>query len=193
MNLVEKYEKYAKLVGKIEVCDKCFDGMDKRILLGKGDINPDILFIGHAPNENYEGKGTVFGPYSPSGKIFNKILESIKVNGKNNKKTGFTYWVTNCVNCSCPLCYEGKGLRGEIEQCKKYFEEELEILKPKILVFFGKESVEHITGTTFEHTKIFKWNSYVCIQSYHPAVRAANFHWDDKAIRNLGDKISSLL
>jgi len=200
MSLAEKYEEYAEFVAGIEDCDECFNNQEKRILLGRGDMNPDILFVGIGPKETYFGNGMVFGPYSRSGKIFNRLLETIKVsqNQEGKGKSGFTYWVTNCVKCSLPE----KGEIGDISACPKiWFGMEIPLINPKVIVFFGEPIAKSVLGKKFKHFHTFPWNiggsdmyTFRCMLSYHPGVWKDNHDWNDENnLQKFGRKISFML
>ena len=200
MSITEKYEKYAEFVSDIENCDECFGVQETRILLGRGDINPDILFVGIGPKETYAGRGMVFGPYSRSGKIFNRLLESIKIrqNQEETNKKGFTYWVTNCVKCS----YPEKRLIGDITACPAiWFGMEIPLLNPKIIVFFSSPVAKQVLKRKFRHLDTFTWNirgsdayTYNCILSYHPKVWKKDHDWNDENnLQEFGRTVASLL
>jgi len=80
-----------------------------------------IMFIGEAPGENEDKLGIPF--VGKSGKLLRNAV------GDDN-------YFTNAVKCRPPN--NRKPLNDEIEACFPYLKEEIDNIKPKIIVFIGK-------------------------------------------------------
>jgi len=137
-------------------CDKCFPIEGKRVLLGRGNLNAEIMFVGWAPYIHKEGRGQVFGSYAPSGKVFNELIKHLKIKD---------YWTTNLIKCSVPHVKLGNA-----SNCLGFLKREIEIVNPKVVVLFGRDTVKNVLASDYSlnGTIITKdKRKYVCL--WHPA------------------------
>jgi len=158
-------------------CNRCFKEKDPRckkakylsnfhivrsnkvILLGHGNINANVMIIGHSPSLHPEGNRVIFG--HRSYKIFSEML----------KIWGFKFeeiFISNVVFCYIPTYKTGDF------GCP-YIEKLVEIINPRICILFGREVVERILGKSYPLVarKVIK-DGRVYVTCYHPmyAVRS---------------------
>jgi len=155
-----------------EIIEKCTGDCKGEILFGNGtSTNPDIMFIGWAPNPRYDGveNRKVFGDYSITGKRVCELKRSI-----NEKINSFSSWDTNFIKCSCSKDKH----KYAIKKCRDYLLEEIRIIDPKLIVLFGRKNVrsllENKDPMSKSHGRIIEWKSswgktYHCVLSFHPA------------------------
>lgn len=183
-----KIEVFRKLAEVISLCRKCSLWRSrKNPVLGDGDLNANIVFVGEAPGywEDIEGKPFV----GSAGKL---LEEAIRKAGLSRESV----YITNIVKCRPP---ENRDPRPEeIKACGPYLDEQLDLIKPKIIVTLGRHSTAYIlskAGIAFRSMgvvqgKIFEvkfWESktYI-IPSYHPAAALYNMRlkgYIEEAIR----------
>lgn len=171
-----KTELMWKLVMEINNCRRCDLWKTRRNPVpGDGNINAAAVFIGEAPGcwEDITGKPFV----GAAGKVLEEILEE---NGLSRNEI----YITNVVKCRPPGNREPKP--NEVEACSPYLDQQLSIIKPKIIVTLGRHSTLYIfskAGLTFKSIgesqgKIYKvkiLNSPIyLIASYHPAAALYN-------------------
>lgn len=102
---------------------------------GQGLDGAKILFVGEAPGETEDQMGLPF--QGRSGKFLKKLL----------RETGFdprTVYITNAVKCRPPK--NRKPTKQEIQSCKPWLEEQIEILKPACIVCVGHAAAVAILG-----------------------------------------------
>ncbi|MEM0050074.1 MAG: type-4 uracil-DNA glycosylase [Candidatus Bathyarchaeia archaeon] len=183
-----KLEVFRKLAEVISSCRKCSLWRSrKNPVLGDGDINASIVFVGEAPGYWEDIKGKPF--VGSAGKL---LEEAIKKAGLSRESV----YITNIVKCRPP---ENRDPRPEeIKACGPYLDEQLDLIKPKIIVTLGRHSTAYIlskAGIAFRSMsvvqgKIFEvkfWESktYI-IPSYHPAAALYNMRlkgYIEEAIR----------
>ena len=104
----------------------------KQAVLGDGNANADILFIGEAPGKKEDLLGTPF--VGASGKFLSEMLASIQLDRKD-------IYITNIVKYRPPNNRD--PLPSEIEACKEWLHEEIKIIQPKIIVTLGRHAMMH--------------------------------------------------
>lgn len=116
----------------------------KKVVRGYGGHSPLILFIGEAPGkdeENYAGEDGYGKPFvGRAGKIFDQIVRALGLSSKE-------YYVTNVIKCR-PT--EGNKNRQpteeEISACSLWLEEEMKLLKPKLVILLGATALKSRLG-----------------------------------------------
>ncbi len=105
-------------------------------VFGNGNPHAEVVFIGEAPgkNEDLEGKPFV----GAAGKFLNEMLESISMKRED-------VYITNIVKYRPPNNRD--PLPEEKDACKDWLHEELNFIKPKLIVFLGRHSMNHFFST----------------------------------------------
>jgi DNA polymerase len=171
-----KIDVFKQINAEVAECKRC--GLwrsRKNPVLGDGDINAKIVFIGEAPGYMEDVKGKPF--VGAAGKLLNESL--IKAGISRDK-----VYITNVVKCRPP---ENRDPRSdEIEACRSYLDRQLDLIRPKIIVTLGRHSTAYVfskIGREFKSIsevqgKIFEaelWGEKIyIIPSYHPAVALYN-------------------
>ncbi len=142
-------------------------------VIGEGDLNSKIMFVGEAPGKKESLTGKPF--CGASGKFLDILLNSIGLDRT-------TVYVTNLVN-DRPTDNRDP-FPEEIAIYGKFLEKQIEIIRPKVIVTLGRLSMKYIfeyAGIGCEllpiskiHGKVFKgktgYGKVDIIAMYHPAV-----------------------
>ncbi|MFA6423111.1 MAG: uracil-DNA glycosylase [Patescibacteria group bacterium] len=152
-----------ELAQKITNCNNCSLAKSRRnAVVGEGDINSDILFIGEAPGENEDKLGRPF--VGPAGELLTKMLH------KNNLDRSLIY-ITNVVKCRPQ--FNRDPLPDEVQACAFWLNEQLKLIQPKIIVTLGRHALEKflpgIGRISQVHGRLFKKGNYYVLPFYHPA------------------------
>lgn len=147
---------------RIAVCARCpLCAHRDRTVPGEGSPQSGIVFVGEAPGQVNNTCGRPFVGHG--GKIFDTILYHLGIARE-------TIFVTNVVKCWPPE--NRKPKKDEIAACKPYLDEQLDCLKPRVVVALGKTAFETLTGQTItmkvEHGKVVRVRSYTVCATYHP-------------------------
>lgn len=146
---------YQQLVNKWKNCTKC-DLCKRRcqVVMYRGAIPCDVLFVGEAPGESEDVIGRPF--IGPAGDLLNRQIEAaLKDSGLTEVKLGFV----NLVGC-IPKDEERKKqepTKKEIEACHPRLEALFKLAKPTAVVAVGKLSEQRLGsafGTAHAHTFI---------------------------------------
>jgi len=126
---------------KYNSCTKCDYCMNDCKVFGYGNHNADIMVVGEGPGGvECETKVPFTGP---AGKLLDKILAAIKLERD-------TLYFTNVV-----ICRTNEKNRtpswNEIQNCYNRLQEEIEIVKPNIILMVGNPSLKTFFG---QHSKV---------------------------------------
>ncbi len=159
----EKREKLKEFYYSIKNCCSC-ELCNTRInfVFGSGNANASILLIGEAPGRNEDLQGKPF--VGQAGKLLDDLLEGIGL-------TRNEVFIANVLKCRPPANRD--PALTEINTCKQYLFEQIEIIDPAIICTMGRYSTQLVLNTTEGITKlrgnIFKINGRLILPINHPA------------------------
>ena len=132
-----KLEKLLALKKKINSIENCkLKENSKKVILGDGNPNSQILLIGESPGKEEDDAGLSF--QGDVGELLNKMLAAINI---QREKIYLTY----AINFRPPD--DRKPTNKEIERYSIYLKEHVSIINPKIIILMGSTAMESITGT----------------------------------------------
>lgn len=167
----------ADIARRIRECSKCRLHETRRLAVpGEGKAEKGIMIVGEAPGEKEDEEGRPF--VGPAGKLLTQIL------AKRGIDRGRDVFITNVVKCRPPGNRE--PLDDEIEACLPYLIEQIEAVKPKLIIALGFYSaktllglagrriykISEVRGRCFK-VKIGDVETTVCV-AYHPAAALYN-------------------
>ena len=128
---------------------------------GEGPEDAEIMFIGEAPGWHEDQQGRPF--VGPAGQYLEKLLAIIGLKRQQ-------VYIANVIKCR-PMANRDP-LPTEIQNCQKWLERQIELLRPKMIVtlgrysmakFFPGKSISKIHGTAQRRDNIIYY------AMYHPA------------------------
>lgn len=140
------------------------------VVFGGGNENADILLIGEAPgaNEDIEGKPFI----GRSGKLLDSMLQEVGLSREKN------IYITNTAKCRPPENRDPKP--AETAVCLEWLSQQIEIIKPKIIVCVGRISAQKIIDKGFkvtqQHGEFVERNGIFYTATYHPAAILRNIN-----------------
>ncbi len=158
------------------------------LVFGAGNPAAEIMFIGEGPGYWEDQKGRPF--VGNAGKFLDQLLHSIELPREK-------VFITNVINYRPP---ENRDpLPEEIAAFKPYIDKMIDIIKPKIIVTFGRFSMaKFIPGVKIsnvhgrEKTIDWKGREIVIIPMYHPAAGLRNGEVKKRTIEDFS-KIPDIL
>ena len=151
------------LAARVRGCTDCVLCQTRtRAVPGEGPEAPEIMFIGEGPGFHEDQQGRPF--VGPAGQYLEQLLASIGLRREQ-------VYIANVVKCRPPNNRD--PLPGEIQACRKYLDQQIELLKPKVIVTLGRFSLTQFFPTesiSRAHGKPRRWNSITVFPMYHPAV-----------------------
>jgi DNA polymerase len=119
----------AARIASCEVCPElCHNALNP--VPGEGNPEADIMFVGEAPGAQEDREGRPF--IGASGKFLAEMLGSIGL-------TRDDVFITNIVKYRPPQNRDPSP--SEITDCLPYLMEQIDIIRPKLVVFLGRHSM----------------------------------------------------
>jgi len=170
-----KADLLAPIRERVRVCTKCPHLASSRIqtVFGVGNPDAEVMFIGEAPGADEDKQGEPF--VGRAGQLLTKIIETM----------GFTreqVYIANILKCRPDTSPGSFGNRPptplEMQTCRPYLVEQIDIIQPKVLVALGAVAVEGLLGTRATMRGLRgRWHSYngtPLMITYHPAYLLRN-------------------
>lgn len=144
-------------------CTKCKLCQHRtKIVFGVGNKNADIMMIGEGPGADEDAQGEPF--VGKAGKLMNEAFRGTGINRNN-------IYITNVVKCRPPQNRDPE--KDEIESCKQYLENQIQIIKPKLIVLLGKIALQSILGEEYSITRdrgtLIEKDEITYLPMWHPA------------------------
>ncbi|UXS10778.1 UdgX family uracil-DNA binding protein [Agrobacterium tumefaciens] len=119
-------------------------------VFGSGPEDANIMIVGEQPGDHEDLAGKPF--VGPAGQLFDRTLAQIGIERKK-------LYVTNAVK---HFKYETRGKRrihqrpnaGEVEQCRWWLNQEIALVRPKLIVAMGATALYALTGGKEKVTEI---------------------------------------
>jgi DNA polymerase len=162
-NLKEKIKKLEELGRAIQECKKCdLYKSRKQAVLGEGNPEAKLMFIGEAPGGDEDKLGRPF--VGRAGKLLTRLIEAA-----GHKREEF--YITNICKCRPPE--NRTPTPWEMEACFPYLKQQLEIIQPKVLCLLGSTAARaflnrHV-AITKERGSVINWEGKLLYLTYHPA------------------------
>lgn len=147
---------------KLGKCRNCF-------VFGEGNPDADVMFIGEGPGKQEDLQGRPF--VGPAGELLTAIIE------KGMRIPRNQVYIGNVVKCRPTI--DLKGFRDrppekdEISACSWILLEQINIIRPKIIVTLGNPATKFLLNTDIGITKMHgTFNLYKdipVIPTYHPS------------------------
>lgn len=137
-----------------------------QLVFADGNPDADIVFIGEAPGKNEDEQGKPF--VGAAGKFLNEMLEMIGLKRAD-------IYITNIVKYRPPNNRD--PLPDEKEKFLPYLQEQLSIIKPKLIVTLGRHSMDVLLpGLKISqvHGQPKRFKDHVYLPLFHPAAALYN-------------------
>ena len=129
----DKKKRLAQIAADIEKKNICPDLAQTatQLVMGSGNSDADIVFIGEAPGKKEDETGEPF--VGASGKFLDEMLDSIGMKRED-------IYITNIVKYRPPNNRD--PLPEEKREFWPYLAEQLDVIRPKIVITLGRHSME---------------------------------------------------
>jgi DNA polymerase len=144
-------------------CTRCRLSQGRtQVVYGVGDPNADLMFIGEGPGFHEDKQGEPF--VGPAGQLLNQVLGEIGLRREQ-------VYINNVVMCRPPGNRD--PLPDEIEACKPWLDERIELIDPSVVVTLGNWATRFVLGPRVSISRVrgqrFPWNGRTVIPTFHPA------------------------
>jgi DNA polymerase len=166
---------FADLRRRVLSCVKCAHlvAARKNVVFGVGNPDADLMFVGEAPGADEDEQGEPF--VGKAGQLLTRIIQAMGL-------TRDTVYIGNILKCRPDTPGQVSGNRKptpeEMQTCLPYLHEQIDLIRPKVLVALGATAVEGLLGKTAGITRLRgHWQTYRGIPlmpTYHPAYLLRN-------------------
>jgi len=160
---------------RVRICVKCPHLASSRTqtVFGVGNPDAELMFIGEAPGMDEDKQGEPF--VGRAGQLLTRIIETM----------GFAraeVYIANILKCRPDTPRGSFGNRPptpvEMQTCRPYLVEQIDIIQPKVVVALGAAAVEGLLGMRGTMRELRgRWHSYNEVPlmiTYHPAYLLRN-------------------
>ena len=161
----EKAAAFAELQKRALVCVKCphLASSRKNVVFGVGSIDAQLMFVGEAPGADEDEQGEPF--VGRAGQLLTKIIQATGLS--RGQSAG-----------------NRKPTPDEMATCIPYLHEQIDLIRPKVIVALGATAVDGLLGKTIGITKLRgNWQIYrgtPLMPTYHPAYLLRNQAMSEK-------------
>ena len=195
----EKSAALASLRERALACVKCPNlvSFRKNVVFGVGSIDAALMFVGEAPGADEDVQGEPF--VGAAGQLLTKIINTMGL------QRGDVY-IANILKCRPDMPVGASGNRKptpeEMQTCIPYLHEQIDLIRPRILVALGGTAMEGLLNKTGITKLRGNWHTYrgiPLLPTYHPSYLLRNLAltekrrvWDDmlQVMEKLGMPIS---
>ena len=169
---MNQHEKLQALEAEIVTQGICLELKEQatQLVMGDGNTNADIVFIGEAPGKNEDEQGLPF--VGAAGKFLNEMLAEAGMDRSD-------VYITNIVK------YRPPNNRDPLPEEKAafwpYLVRQIEIINPKVVITLGRHSMEYFLpgqkiGQIHGQPKRISFGDHklVIVPLYHPAAALYN-------------------
>lgn len=129
-------DRLAELLKRVESCQRCELGKTRtNAVLGSGSADSRLMFVGEAPGYHEDQQGIPF--VGQAGKLLDKLLGRIGLRRAD-------VYVANVLKCRPPDNRD--PLSSEIETCRPFLEEQISIIRPRVICTLGNFSTKLLSG-----------------------------------------------
>jgi DNA polymerase len=191
---------FAALRERALACMKCpnLASSRKQVVFGVGNIDSPLMLVGEAPGADEDAQGEPF--VGAAGQLLTKIINATGLSRAD-------VYIANILKCRPDTPGQSAGNRkptpAEMATCIPFLHEQIDLIRPKVIIALGATAVEGLLGKTVGITKLRgNWQTYrgtPLMPTYHPAYLLRNQSlstkrevWEDMlaAMEKLGMPIS---
>jgi DNA polymerase len=133
-----------------------------QVVFGTGNPQADIMFVGEAPGFYEDKQGEPF--VGAAGKLLNELLQSAGLSRSQ-------VYIANVIKCRPPENRDPE--MDEVETCKPFLLQQIELIQPKLVCTLGRWAAETILGRKLSIMKVrgqaYKQERFVVFPLLHPA------------------------
>jgi uracil-DNA glycosylase family 4 len=170
-----KIDMLAAIGARVAICTKCPHLASSRTqtVFGVGSADAELMFVGEAPGADEDAQGEPF--VGRAGQLLTRIIQTMGFAREN-------VYIANILKCRPDMPAGSFGNRAptpaEMQTCRPYLMEQIDIIQPKVIVALGATAVEGLLGTRGTMRELRgRWNSFngtPLMITYHPAYLLRN-------------------
>ncbi len=175
-----KLENFNELRERALACVKCpnLAASRKNVVFGVGNIDAQLMFVGEAPGADEDLQGEPF--VGAAGQLLTKIISATGLSRAE-------VYIANILKCRPDTPGEVSGNRkptpAEMQTCIPYLHEQIDLIKPKVIIALGATAMEGLLGLTGITKLRGQWQTYrgtPLMPTFHPSYLLRNQAMSEK-------------
>ncbi len=154
-------ETLVQRVGECRLCSNIVCQREKPVF-GAGPANARIVLVGEAPGAEEDRSGVPF--VGEAGKLLDKILAASGIQREQ-------VYIMNTLKCRPPV--NRTPTEAEMENCRPFFEAQLEVLQPDYIICWGVVAMKAVLGTNEPIGRVrgrfYRYHQAKVLVTYHPS------------------------
>lgn len=187
----QKESLLAKLRASVEADSQCFiNEVSTRPVFGEGDPDAQIMFVGEGPGIEEDRTGRPF--VGRSGQLLDKMIAAMGFKREELPAGKGGVYIANVVKLRCADFDEGTGrlkdrppTPEEAARGLPILHQQIEIVRPQVIVTLGAPAVKYLTGTTEGVMKIrgtwLGFRGIPVMPTYHPSFLLRAYTQENRA------------
>ncbi len=176
----DKTAAFAALRERALACVKCpnLASSRKNVVFGVGSIDAQLMFVGEAPGADEDEAGEPF--VGKAGQLLTKIIQATGLSRAD-------VYIANILKCRPDTPGQSAGNRKptpeEMQTCIPYLHEQIDLIKPKIIVALGGVALEGLLNKSGIMKLRGQWQEYRGIPlmpTFHPSYLLRNQSMTEK-------------
>jgi DNA polymerase len=143
------------------------------VVFGVGNMDAELMFVGEAPGADEDEQAEPF--VGKAGQLLTRIIVAMGLQRE-------TVYIGNILKCRPDTPGQSAGNRkptaDEMKTCLPWLHEQIDLIRPKVLVALGATAVEGLLGKTAGITRLRgNWQTYrgiALMPTFHPAYLLRN-------------------
>ncbi|MFW6140402.1 MAG: uracil-DNA glycosylase [Acidobacteriota bacterium] len=174
---ISKEKFISSLEQEVKKCRACsLAKTRKNAVLGEGNIETDLMFVGEGPGRDEDIQGKPF--VGKAGQLLTRIIKAMKFERED-------VYITNVIKCRPP---ENRNPRAsEIEKCQRFLLKQIELISPKIIVTLGNVPTRYFlnktAGITSLRGRFYPYHDIRIMPTFHPSYLVRNE--DNKELKKM--------
>lgn len=174
----ESFQLLIELRNDIGDCTRCKLHLGRsHIVFGAGNPQARLMFIGEAPGMDEDIQGLPF--VGRAGQLLTRIIKAIDLERED-------VYIANIIKCRPPQNRSPQP--EEIETCVPFLFQQIDIIKPEIIVALGSFAAQRILNTKLPISSLrgrfLKFKDIKVMPTFHPAYLLRNMNkkrevWED--------------
>ena len=157
------YQTWEELEEACKNCSKCkLCNGRKNVVIGTGNKNAKIMFIGEGPGADEDIQGIPF--VGKAGKLMDQAFQGVGINRDE-------VYIANIVKCRPPNNRNPED--DEASSCRDFLNAQIKLLNPEVIVLLGSVALKNILGKEYGITSSRgKWvekEGIKYLPTFHPA------------------------
>jgi DNA polymerase len=164
LSLEERGHALTVLAGEVASCMRCAELASTRTqtVFGVGQPGAELCFVGEAPGADEDARGEPF--VGLAGQLLNRIIAACGMKRED-------VYIMNVLKCRPPG--NRAPLPNEAQNCRSYFDRQLDLVQPKFICALGAVAAQNLLGTTLSIGKLrgrfHDYRGITVMCTYHPA------------------------